>query len=99
MMGMSRVEAGHTVGSAKEAGAVLATINTAVSNIQQMNQQIATAAEQQSSVAEGINRSVASIRDVAEQSAAAAEDSSAASSDLARLGGELQTLVSRFKLG
>ncbi|QCY12427.1 methyl-accepting chemotaxis protein [Pseudomonas sp. MPC6] len=98
MMGMSRVEAGHTVGSAKEAGAVLATINAAVSNIQQMNQQIATAAEQQSSVAEGINRSVASIRDVAEQSAAAATDSAAASSDLARLGGELQTMVSRFKL-
>jgi methyl-accepting chemotaxis protein len=98
IMGMSRVEAGHTVGSVKEAGAVLETINTAVSNIQQMNQQIATAAEQQSSVAEGINRSVSSIRDVAEQSVAAAEESSAASSDLARLGGELQTMVSRFKL-
>ncbi|EXF93383.1 methyl-accepting chemotaxis protein [Pseudomonas fluorescens HK44] len=98
MMGMSRVEAGNTVGSAKEAGAVLETINTAVSSIQQMNLQIATAAEQQSSVAEEINRSVASIRDVAEQSAAAAEESYAASSDLARLGGELQTMVSRFKL-
>ncbi len=98
MMGMSRVEAGSTVGSAKEAGAVLETINAAVSSIQQMNQQIATAAEQQSSVAEEINRSVASIRDVAEQSAGAAEESSAASSDLARLGGDLQTMVSRFKL-
>lgn len=98
MMGMSRVEASNTVASAKEAGTVLKTINTAVSNIQQMNQQIATAAEQQSSVAEEINRSVASIRDVAEQSAGAAEESSAASSDLARLSGELQTMVSRFKL-
>ncbi len=98
MMGMSRVEAGNTVASAKEAGAVLETINAAVSSIQQMNQQIATASEQQSSVAEEINRSVASIRDVAEQSAAAAEESSAASSDLARLGGDLQAMVSRFKV-
>lgn len=98
MMGMSRVEAGNTVASAKEAGAVLETINAAVSSIQQMNQQIATASEQQSSVAEEVNRSVASIRDVAEQSAAAAEESSAASSDLARLGGDLQAMVSRFKL-
>lgn len=98
MMGKSRVEAGSTVESAKQAGAVLVAINAAVSSIQQMNQQIATASEQQSSVAEEINRSVASIRDVAEQSAAATEETSAASSDLARLGGELQTLVSRFKL-
>ncbi|WP_408733507.1 methyl-accepting chemotaxis protein [Pseudomonas sp. LS1212] len=98
LMGKSRVEAGSTVESAKQAGAVLVAINAAVSSIQQMNQQIATASEQQSSVAEEINRSVASIRDVAEQSAAATEETSAASSDLARLGGELQTLVSRFKL-
>lgn len=97
-MSKSRVEAGNTVASAKEAGAALEKINTAVSSIQQMNQQIATASEQQSSVAEEINRSIASIRDVAEQSAASAEESYAASSDLAQLGGELQTMVSRFKL-
>ncbi|MDX5373979.1 MAG: methyl-accepting chemotaxis protein [Pseudomonadaceae bacterium] len=97
-MDQSRDQAGDTVAAARQAGEALQAINLAVSNIQQMNQQIATAAEQQSSVAEEINRSVSSIRDVAEQSAAATEETSAASVDLARLGGELQALVNRFKL-
>ena len=98
LMGKSRHDAGSTVEAAKQAGMALDAINNAVSSIQQMNQQIATAAEQQSSVAEEISRSVSNIRDVAEQSAAATEETSAASVDLARLGGELQTLVNRFKL-
>ncbi|RMH85282.1 methyl-accepting chemotaxis protein [Pseudomonas sp. AOB-7] len=98
MMGQSCTQAENTVVAAKQAGSALGAINASVSLIQQMNQQIATAAEQQSSVAEEINRSVSSIRDVAEQSAAATEETSAASIDLARLGGELQTLVNRFKL-
>lgn len=98
MMGKSCHDASSTVEAAKKAGVALEAINTAVSSIQQMNQQIATAAEQQSSVAEEISRSVSNIRDVAEQSAAATEETSAASIDLARLGGELQTLVNRFKL-
>ena len=98
MMDKSCTEATSTVEAAKQAGAALDAINGAVSSIQQMNQQIATAAEQQSSVAEEISRSVSNIRDVAEQSAAATEETSAASVDLARLGGELQTLVNRFKL-
>lgn len=98
LMGKSRHDAGSTVEAAKQAGVALDAINNAVSSIQQMNQQIATAAEQQSSVAEEISRSVSNIRDVAEQSAAATEETSAASVDLARLGGELQTLVNRFKL-
>ncbi|WP_414704042.1 methyl-accepting chemotaxis protein [Pseudomonas sp. UBA2684] len=98
MMGKSCAQASDTVAAAQQAGQALEAINTAVSSIQQMNQQIATAAEQQSSVAEEINRSVLNIRDVADQSAAATEETSAASTDLARLGGELQTLVNRFKL-
>ncbi|MDE3736527.1 HAMP domain-containing methyl-accepting chemotaxis protein [Metapseudomonas resinovorans] len=98
MMGRSRTQAGQTVEAAKEAGNALLAINTSVSNIQQLNQQIATAAEQQSAVAEEINRSVTSIRDVAEQSAAATEETSVASVDLARLGTELQTEVGRFRL-
>jgi methyl-accepting chemotaxis protein len=98
MMGKSCTQASDTVVAAKQAGQALEAINMAVSSIQQMNQQIATAAEQQSSVAEEINRSVLNIRDVADQSAAATEETSAASADLARLGGELQTLVNRFKL-
>ena len=67
-------------------------------SIQQMNQQIAAAALQQSTVAEQINRSIFSIRDVAEQSATASEQTASASSDLSRLGSELQQLASQFKV-
>ena len=98
MMGQSCAQAETTVHAAKQANGALNAINAAVSEIQQMNQQIATAAEQQSSVAEEINRSVSSIRDVAEQSSAATEETSAASIDLARLGADLQAQVNRFKL-
>ncbi|MCQ4279312.1 methyl-accepting chemotaxis protein [Pseudomonas stutzeri] len=98
VMGKSCDLADQTVEAAQLAGEALTAINDAVSSIQQMNQQIATASEQQSAVAEEINRSVSKIRDVADQSAAATEQTSAASSDLARLGGELQAQVSRFRL-
>ena len=63
-----------------------------------MNQQIATAAEQQSAVAEEINRSVLNVRDVSEQTAAASEETAASSTELARLGTHLQALVGRFRV-
>jgi len=98
VMAQSRGMAGETVEAARHAGTALTRIDEAVSRIQQMNQQIATASEQQSSVAEEINRSISSIRDIAEQSAAATEETSAASIDLARLGSELQEQVNRFRI-
>ncbi|WAJ38749.1 methyl-accepting chemotaxis protein [Pseudomonas sp. GOM7] len=98
VMAQSRGMAGETVEAARQAGTALTRIDEAVSRIQQMNQQIATASEQQSSVAEEINRSVSSIRDIAEQSAAASEETSAASVDLARLGSDLQQQVARFRI-
>ena len=98
VMAQSRSMAGDTVEAARHAGTALTRIDEAVSRIQQMNQQIATASEEQSSVAEEINRSISNIRDIAEQSAAASEETSAASVDLARLGSDLQLQVSRFKV-
>ena len=98
VMGQSCSLADRTVEAAQLAGEALQGINAAVSSIQQMNQQIATAAEQQSAVAEEINRSVSNIRDVADQSATATEQTSAASADLARLGADLQAQVARFRL-
>ncbi|WP_370694847.1 methyl-accepting chemotaxis protein [Pseudomonas sp. FP597] len=98
VMTKSRGMAGESVAVARSAGEALALIDQAVSRIGQMNQQIATAAEQQSSVAEGIDRSISSIRVIAEQSAVASEKTSVSSADLAQLGAELQALVSQFRL-
>ena len=83
---------------ARRAGASLGSITRTVSNIQAMNQQIAAAAEEQSAVAEEISRSVVNVRDVSEQTAAASQETAASSTELARLGGQLQTMVSRFRL-
>ncbi|WP_375057204.1 methyl-accepting chemotaxis protein [Zobellella sp. DQSA1] len=98
MMGKSASMAEDTVAIANEAGDSIHAITRSVSDIQQMNSQIATASEQQSSVAEEINRSVFSIREVSEHSAAATEQTASSSSELARLGTELQRLIGRFRL-
>jgi len=76
----------------------LGSIASAVSMIQQMNQQIAAAAEEQTSVAEEINRSVTNIRASADQSAFAMRGNAASSIELASLGTELKGMVGHFKL-
>ncbi|MEW8030097.1 MAG: methyl-accepting chemotaxis protein [Candidatus Thiodiazotropha sp.] len=86
------------VEQAAAAGEALQTINAAVEQISNMNTQIASAAEEQSSVTEEINRSIVSINEVAEQSAVGAQQTSAASDDLAKLAEQLKGLVERFKV-
>ncbi|MEB0094135.1 methyl-accepting chemotaxis protein [Pseudomonas sp. CCI4.2] len=82
----------------RQAGHALEQITRTVSTIQSMNQQIATAGEQQTAVAEEITRSVLNVRDISEQTAAASEETAASSIELARLGTRLQGLLSRFNL-
>ncbi|GFM73174.1 chemotaxis transducer [Pseudomonas cichorii] len=86
------------VSDALQTEIALGAIAEAVSMIQQMNQQIAAAAEQQSSVAEEINRSVTSIRASADHSALAMQDNAASSLELASLGVELKGMVGHFRL-
>lgn len=96
---MNRNSAGaaSSVEVARQAGEALANITQAVSNIQSLNQQIATAVEEQTSVAENISESVVSIREVTDQTATANSQIAVSSNDLARLGGDLQRIVQRFK--
>ena len=76
----------------------LASIAVAVSQIQQMNQQIAAAAEQQSSVSDEISRSVTQIRGSADQAALAMQGNARSSVELAQLGDELKGMVGHFRL-
>ncbi|PVZ35131.1 methyl-accepting chemotaxis protein [Pseudomonas sp. CC120222-01a] len=94
----SRTLTDSSVELARKAGASLENITGTVSSIQSMNQQIAAAAEQQSAVAEEISRSILNVRDVSEQTAAASDETAASSVELARLGGQLQMLVSQFRV-
>ncbi|MCA4965308.1 HAMP domain-containing protein [Pseudomonas sp. Y24-6] len=86
------------VSDALQTESALGSIAAAVSLIQQMNQQIAAAAEEQSSVAEEINRSVTSIRASADQSSLAMQGNAASSIELAQLGIELKGMVGHFRL-
>lgn len=98
IMDSSRSLTDNSVGLTRDAGDALAAIARTVSVIQEMNPQIAAAAEEQSAVAEEINRSVLKVRDVSEQTAAASEETAAASAQLTQLSLDLQTLVSKFRL-
>ena len=98
VMDSSRSLTDYSVHLTNDAGEALATIARTVSIIQEMNPQIAAAAEEQSAVAEEINRSVLKVRDVTEQTAAASEETAAASVQLTRLSADLQALVGKFRL-
>lgn len=98
VMNNSRTLTDSSVTLTRQAGTSLQGITRTVSNIQSMNQQIAAAAEQQSAVAEEISRSIINVRDVSEQTAAASDETAKSSVELARLGNQLQMMVSHFKV-
>lgn len=98
MMQASVEQTQSTVIGVRDTGAALETITRQVAGIQQMSLLIATAAEQQSCVAGEITRSVQNVREVADQSAQASAEMAESSVDLAQLGGDLQSLVKRFKV-
>lgn len=98
VMDSSRALTDNSVGLTRNAGDALATIARTVSVIQELNPQIAAAAEQQSAVAEEINCSVLKVQQVSEQTAAASEQTAVASIELARLGTVLQMWVGKFKV-
>lgn len=88
----------ESVSSTHTTGSLLDNIANAVSLIQQMNQQIATAAEEQGSVAEEINQSVVRVRDITETSANSSSETVAATRMLVDVSRNLQGLVKEFKV-
>lgn len=88
----------HTAQEAQKAGHALTRISESVVRINDMNAQIATAAEEQSAVTEEINRNITTISDISLQTATGAEQSSCASAELARLAETMQGKISAFKV-
>ncbi|VVN87203.1 Methyl-accepting chemotaxis protein McpU [Pseudomonas fluorescens] len=88
----------ESVQHAAKAAEALETISQAVSVINDMNTQIASAAEEQSAVAEDINRNVINIGQVANEVAGGADESSAASADLTKLAEQQRRLINQFKV-
>jgi methyl-accepting chemotaxis protein len=97
-MHSSHRQAQGSVEQVQQAVAALQRIGQAVSLITDMNLQIASAAEEQSSVAEEINRNVASIRDVTEAISSQAEESAQVSQNLNRLANHQQGLMDQFRV-
>jgi len=88
----------ESVQHASKAAEALETITQAVSVINDMNTQIASAAEEQSAVADDINRNVINIGQVANEVAGGADESSAASADLTRLAEQQRRLINQFRV-
>ncbi|MBD9414437.1 methyl-accepting chemotaxis protein [Pseudomonas sp. PDM16] len=92
--GQSRSEEGVT--QVTEAGAMLERITSAVEAIRDMNRQIATAAEEQTSVAEDISRNLTEITAIASSNQENVERTQAASQNLHSLSGELGQVTQRL---
>lgn len=83
---------------ALEAAGSLDAIVRSVASINEMNTQIAAAAEEQSAVAEEINKNVVNISQLSEKTASGAEQTMSASGELSNLASDLQQLVGQFKI-
>ncbi len=97
VMEVSCTQARKGVEQVAQAGATLDCITRSVATINDMNAQIASAAEEQSSVAEEINRNIVSVSQVAEEASVGAQQTAATSEQLARLAEQLQGLVGQFR--
>ena len=91
-------QAGAGVEQVSRTGEVLRRIAEAVVTINDMNTQIASAAEQQSAVAEEINRNVVTISEVSREAADHAGGTLRTSESLQELAQELDDQVRKFKV-
>jgi len=82
----------------EKASQSLHVIAAEVATINDMNTQIATAAEEQSAVAEEINRNITTISSIADNTSTGATQTAHSSEELVRLAAELQRLANQFKL-
>ena len=96
-MGASNSKAQEMVSESSTAGDRLNAITRAVSHISELNTQIASAAEEQSSTAEEINRNVVNIRDVANETASGVREITQEAEHLQQLVEQLHTELARIR--
>ncbi len=96
VMQQGRLRAEGSVQEAGRIGEALGRIARAVTSINDLNTQIASAATQQNAVAEAINRNITSIHQLADRAAHRALDNGRLTADLAVEVDDLQKLVGQF---
>ncbi|ALP42400.1 methyl-accepting chemotaxis protein [Aeromonas schubertii] len=97
VMGASESRSQETVAEAARIAASLDTMVSAVSTINDMNLQIAAAAEEQNAVSEEINRNLVAIQQIVGELSEVARDTHRTTQDLAQNGDELKELVGQFR--
>lgn len=97
-MDKSLERATKTLDVAREAGEALQLIATAVSEINNHNTSIASAAEEQANVSRDVDKNLVSIRDLSNSTASGSEQTNASSRELSRLAVDLNELVKRFRI-
>jgi methyl-accepting chemotaxis protein len=98
VMQNSRSSGEQTVSQANQAEQALGEISQAVDTINEMNTQIASAAEEQTSVTEDINRSLVRIVKIAEDTAQGTLETERASERLGQLANTVHRLVGQFRI-
>ncbi|MCD8522212.1 MAG: methyl-accepting chemotaxis protein [Saccharospirillaceae bacterium] len=88
----------NTLKMANEAGTSLGEITGLISNINEQNLNIASAAEEQAMVAREVDKNLVAIRDLSFQTSAGANQTHASSQELARLAEQLNGLLLTFRL-
>ncbi|TDF86182.1 methyl-accepting chemotaxis protein [Pseudomonas sp. H9] len=97
-MQASTQRAQSTLGITQATGQVLEGIYAAISQINERNLVIASAAEEQAQVAREVDRNLLNIRELSTRSAEGAQQTRSASQGLSALAEELTALVGRFKV-
>ncbi|WP_029132402.1 methyl-accepting chemotaxis protein [Sedimenticola selenatireducens] len=98
MMSQSQKRVETSVAEAAHAGDSLNKITQSINTISQMNEHIATAAQQQSMVAGEISRNITAISDVTGQTADHSEQIAQTSKQLSGLASELKQVMGQFKV-
>ncbi len=94
----SQIMLEETVTQAESANVAFSTITRSVDQTNNLNTQIATATEEQSSTAEMISESITVVRDKVDQTVNMVTDSNQASQELAKMSVTLSELMRFFKL-
>ncbi|MBQ1783801.1 MAG: CZB domain-containing protein [Gammaproteobacteria bacterium] len=92
-------QAGQSVVRAQRGGEALTQIRSAVDTIRDMNTQIATASEEQTSVSDEINRNIISVHEISQETTRVAEETAEIAAHVAQLVDKLGELSAQFHDG
>ncbi len=98
VMTQGREQVQESVEQAIKAGSSLEGITHAVTIINDMNTQIASAAEEQSSVSEEINRNIIALNQMSLQNSEAVNETTTATENVSQMAVQLQDVINQFKI-